>query len=113
MLDLSDGLSSDLLHLLSESQVGAILDADSIPISKAARSMPGEKTPLERALHDGEDFELLFALSPEDGARLLESSRLGSTPVTRIGSITNGISALLRTGNEQIPLTRAGWEHPL
>lgn len=62
MMDLSDGLATDLPRLLDASGRGARLDADSIPLSRAVRKT---KNPLSHALSDGEDFELLFTLPPK------------------------------------------------
>jgi thiamine-monophosphate kinase len=76
MIDLSDGLSSDLGHILDESGgLGALLDAGAIPIHGDATAMSlGDGVPvLEHALNDGEDFELCLTLSPDDAARLLAS----------------------------------------
>ncbi len=68
MLDLSDGLASDLRHLAQESRVGFIIDAERIPISPAAlqQATLDSLSPLEHALGDGEDFELLLTLSRQD-----------------------------------------------
>ena len=67
MIDISDGLTADLQHILDESKCGAVLEAKSIPIREGAT--------LSGALGDGEDFELLFAVSPEDGATLTGAKR--------------------------------------
>lgn len=93
MLDLSDGLARDLRHLCDESQCGAVLDPDMIPRNADCS--------LENALGDGEDFELLFAVSPEDGQRLLHE------PVWRIGTCTADRQVLL--GHS--PLPDWGYEH--
>src|SRR5947209_17951558 len=58
MIDISDGLAADLAHICEESRCGAVLRAESVPISDAARSMADGMSPLEHALGDGEDFEL-------------------------------------------------------
>lgn len=73
MIDISDGLAADLNHILEESRCGAVLVAESIPISRDAveLSHTSGKTALEHALGDGEDFELVLAVSPADGERLL------------------------------------------
>ena len=65
MIDISDGLSSDLLHLCEESGVGARIDAGRIPIDPNIRKR-GRKDldSLSLALNGGEDFELLFTVSP-------------------------------------------------
>lgn len=76
MIDVSDGLSADLHHLCEESGCGATLEESLIPISAAARAMQDKKSPLEHALSDGEDFELLFAVCPAEGQRLLQEQPL-------------------------------------
>ena len=75
MIDISDGLAADLNHILEESRCGAVLLAESIPISRDAMelSITSGKTALEHALGDGEDFELILAVSRADGERLLRA----------------------------------------
>src|SRR5262249_22444807 len=60
MIDISDGLAADVAKLCTESGCGAVLRAEAIPVSEAARQMSDGRTPLEHALGDGEDFELVF-----------------------------------------------------
>ncbi len=66
MIDISDGLVQDLSHILKASRVGAVLDLDRIPVSSDALKLSSGNKPdaLRRALSDGEDFELLFTVSP-------------------------------------------------
>lgn len=97
MIDISDGLAADLKHILDASGCGAVLDAAAIPIR------PGSN--LAGALGDGEDFELLFAVSPEDGHTLQ-----GSGEVWRIGECTDSGLWLSDRGQVQ-PLAATGWEH--
>lgn len=111
MIDVSDGLAADLHHILDESGVGAMLRAADIPVSAAARQMAGTKTPIEHALGDGEDFELLFTVSPEDGRRLL-ANRPFEAPLAVIGEITaeRGCTIVDASGR-CAPLPPQGWVH--
>lgn len=84
MIDISDGLSSDLDRICQASGVGALIESQRIPISDEAKK---SEKPVSSALHDGEDFELLFTLSQGECERLLEIWD-GPVPITRIGEIT-------------------------
>jgi thiamine-monophosphate kinase len=111
MIDVSDGLAADLYHILDESCVGAVLFAENIPLSEAARQLHDDRPALEHALGDGEDFELLFTVSPEEGERLLQQSPL-QVPLTKIGEITEaGRYELIAANGETQPLGRTGWVH--
>jgi len=114
MIDLSDGLSTDLGHLLRESGVGAEVDAPGVPVSPdAERAAEADgRTPLAHALSDGEDFELLLAVSAEDAARLARRPPLGNLPLSAVGRIVQGRGAvLLSADGTRAPLAPAGYEH--
>ncbi len=89
MIDLSDGLASDLRHILKESgDLGARLFKSGIPIHADATAAPA-KAPLERALTDGEDFELCFTAPPAEAARLMSEQPFGELcRVALIGTVT-------------------------
>jgi thiamine-monophosphate kinase len=108
MMDISDGLSSDLNRIYTQSQVGAILDAKSIPISDDARKSPD---PLSSALNDGEDFELLFTLAEDQCDKLLKQWN-DPLPITRIGTITETKKMQIKMPDGRITdLKPSGYDH--
>lgn len=113
MIDVSDGLAADLHHLLDESGLGATIRAANLPISDAALRLDDLRSPLEHALADGEDFELLFTVSPEDGRKLCEQSP-SDVRLSHIGEITaeRGCT-LIDPDGRVIPLPPLGWVHSI
>jgi thiamine-monophosphate kinase len=112
MIDLSDGLSSDLNHLCGESKVGALIDAARIPIDTRVADLCGRRAldPLMLALHGGEDFELLFTVKPEHVAKL--PSRVDGVSATLIGEITDAAAGVkISEGSRTWTLEPGGWEH--
>jgi thiamine-monophosphate kinase len=89
MIDISDGLSSDIAHLCEESDVGVLIDSASVPIDRDVIHLCGRRAldPLMLALHGGEDFELLFTVRPDDVARL--PKRVDGVAISRIGEVTD------------------------
>ena len=114
MIDISDGLSQDLHHLCEESHCGAILHAEAIPISQAAHEQANQdgKRPLEHALSDGEDFELLFTVSPEDGSRLLRDQPVSGIQLVKIGEMTSSSFEIEENGINR-KLEPKGYEHEI
>jgi thiamine-monophosphate kinase len=111
-LDISDGLLLDLSRMCQASGVGAELDAPAIPVSHAANELAGgdaEKA-LERAMSDGEDFELLIAL-PEDEVRTLIASAGASCSPVVIGRIVNENGLWLCRGGNRESVVAKGYEH--
>jgi len=107
MIDISDGLSSDLNRICSQSKVGAVIEAESIPVSQDAKK---RENPLESALNEGEDFELLFTLSRQDCEKLLEQWN-GSVKITKIGQITDTGKIQIKKDGRISDLEPKGWEH--
>jgi thiamine-monophosphate kinase len=114
MIDLSDGLSSDLGHILEESPgTGAVLDAASIPIHPDAVAMSEQdgSPALDHALHDGEDFELCLVVPPEEAHRLLANPPAQARLVL-IGEITADSGLRLRAPDGTLsPLIAHGFDH--
>ena len=98
MMDLSDGLGTDLPRLARASKVGFKIDTEKLPITRGAN--------IDAAISEGEDYELLFAISPRDRLRLQQSwaKKFPNLPLTRIGSLSQ-----LSTKNSQ--LLPSGYVH--
>ncbi len=104
MIDLSEGLSTDLEHICQESHVGAEIEAEAIP--RAHVGVGGERVALEFALHGGDDYELLFT------SAAAIPSRVAGVRVTRIGRTTRSAGMrLIEEDGKQQPLQAGGWEH--
>jgi thiamine-monophosphate kinase len=111
MIDVSDGLAADLWKLCVESRCGAVLRSAAIPISESARTMADGKSPLEHALGDGEDFELVFAVSPEDGRALIERQPISGITLSLIGECVEEGLWLEEGGRRRLEPT--GYVHEL
>ncbi len=125
MIDLSDGLSSDLAHLCRESRVGAMIFADKIPLNKnleeflkLKRHAKTQKSDIENrfkndlffALNGGEDFELLFTINPKKKLRL--ENALKNFTFSCVGEITEDIEGIkLISGDKTQILTARGFRH--
>ncbi len=100
MIDLSDGLSTDLSHICEESRVGSVVNQLLLPIAPGAN--------LEDALHGGEDYELLFTARKSAKVPV----EIAGVPVTEIGWITPGKKVLLTDcASKPRKLEAKGWEH--
>jgi thiamine-monophosphate kinase len=112
MIDVSDGLAADVHHLCQESGCGAVLCAEAIPIAPAAYALHDGASPLEHALGDGEDFELVFAVAPADAQRLLHEQPLAGLTLVEIGEcVAEGL--WLEEAGRRCPLPPRGYVHPL
>jgi len=110
MIDVSDGLSSDLFHLCEESGVGAVLRFDALPLSGALLKTAGRlnKPSFHYALSGGEDYELLFTV-PAARVKTLESLHIQAT---EIGTITRGKTMLLmNAAGRKTALKPSGYNH--
>lgn len=112
LIDVSDGLAADVFHLCEESGCGAVLRAETIPVADAAFRLNDSHSPLDHALGDGEDFELVFAVSPPDARRLLADQPLPGVPLTAIGEcVDHGL--WLEENGVRRPLPPKGYVHEL
>ena len=114
-IDVSDGLSLDLARLCEASGCGAVVLADRIPVSSAARELArtsGNRSALDHAYGDGEDFELILAVEPQSAEQLLAQEPL-VTPLTRIGRFTAEAGLREQTQDGLRELTIRGYEHRL
>jgi thiamine-monophosphate kinase len=108
MMDLSDGLSTDLNRICSQSGVGAMIEASALPISEDARA---QADPMAAALNEGEDFELLFTLSSDQWDKLQERWR-DPVSLTAVGRITGTGRMEIRMPDGQVAdLKPMGYEH--
>lgn len=111
MMDVSDGLAGDLRHILNASKVGAELMSDAIPIARAAKLKAkmesSAKPPLLAALTDGEDYELVFTVSPKLAVAVLDGwkEHFAKTKLSCIGRITaqSGLRLRDKLGIRELP----------
>jgi thiamine-monophosphate kinase len=114
MIDLSDGLASDLRHICRASGVGALMDADRIPLSPALRTAAVQlnTSPLQLALTGGEDYQLLFSV-PNDLATKMETRvvKQFKRPVYPIGEIISGQKIFIKFSKRIRILKEKGFDH--
>ncbi|HET6669028.1 MAG TPA: thiamine-phosphate kinase [Pyrinomonadaceae bacterium] len=112
LIDISDGLSSDLNHLCRESNVGALVHANQLPVDAPVADLCGRRAldPLLLALHGGEDFELLFTVHPNNVSKL--PSKVDGVSLKCIGEIREAAAGVrISEGSRVWELTAQGWQH--
>ena len=110
MMDLSDGLSSDILHICRQSKVGCEIHESRVPISEDAydQALKFNLDPITCALNGGEDYELLFTIESEDETKLANHPNI--SVIGQINSAEDGCVLLTKGGNKY-SLTAQGWKH--
>jgi thiamine-monophosphate kinase len=108
MIDVSDGLSSEILHICKSSQVGCVLYEDKIPIAEDAKmaAFKFNLDPTACALSGGEDYELLFTMKQDDYEKITLSEK-----ISVIGYITDADAGahIITKGGGKHPITAQGW----
>ncbi|MBW1678831.1 MAG: thiamine-phosphate kinase [Deltaproteobacteria bacterium] len=115
MIDISDGLLSDLNHIVSQSRIGAEIELSLLPLSPEFQTWAAvyESDPLTLSLGGGEDYELLFSVSPEKSEELDRLSKELSCPITRIGRLSRKVKGIVLK-DEKGRITKAeplGYDH--
>jgi thiamine-monophosphate kinase len=114
MIDISDGLSTDLWHLLDRSNCGAVIHADAIPIAECVllSSSSGQiADSLKVALNSGEEYELLFTATAEKSREIAELSDALAVRLTAIGKTVTGTGLRLERDHAMEWLRPSGYEH--
>jgi thiamine-monophosphate kinase len=114
MIDISDGLTADLEHILQASCLDALIDRESLPLSAWFRAaLQGQPELVELALGGGEDYELLFTVPSDAVAAVATLGRQAGVPVTCIGELVAGTGAVrLRDVDGSVrPLLVRGYDH--
>jgi thiamine-monophosphate kinase len=108
MMDVSDGLSSEILHICTQSQTGCILYEDKIPFHDETREVAYkfDMDPTACALSGGEDYELLFTIKQEDYDKIRISEKI--SVIGYITEASEGTQLVTRNGNKH-KLTAQGW----
>lgn len=110
MMDISDGLSSELLHICKQSQLGCVLYEDKLPIAEATRqaAFKFELDPTACALSGGEDYELLFTIPQADYDKLVLNEQ-----ISVVGYMTEAEQGahILTKGGSKHAITAQGWNH--
>ena len=117
MMDLSDGLATDLSHLCQQSRVGARIEAEKLPGRKGLTpaALLLEKKRTDWMIAGGEDYELLFTADPKDSDTILSAAEEQGVRVSPVGIIRTGQGVTLRKatadGHEEQPVSFQGFDH--
>ena len=109
MMDISDGLSSEILHICKQSNLGCILYEEKIPVAEETKNaaFKFEIDPTACALSGGEDYELLFTIHQSDYEKIVLSEE-----ISLIGYMTDAAEGakIITKGNSTFPITAQGWD---
>ena len=109
MMDISDGLSSEILHICKQSNLGCVLYEEKIPVAEETKNaaFKFEIDPTACALSGGEDYELLFTIHQSDYEKIVLSEE-----ISVIGYMTDSAEGakIITKGNNTFPITAQGWD---
>ncbi len=116
MIDISDGLAQDLLHICEASKVGAVIREEWLPKSMELKNLTSLNNLkiMDYILAGGEDYELLFTLKSEDVRKIIDQFKNAKTPVTQIGEVTTHpqkVILLNEDGKSQSLKKLSGFDH--
>jgi thiamine-monophosphate kinase len=106
MIDVSDGLSSEILHICKQSKLGCVLYEDKIPVAEETRMAAFNLDPTACALSGGEDYELLFTVGQDDYSKIQDNA-----DISIIGYLTmeeEGVNIFTKGGGKHA-ITAQGW----
>lgn len=110
MIDVSDGLASEILHICSQSKVGAIIVEENLPIDEQTFLVGTELNldPVTAAMNGGEDYELLFTIRQDDYNKVKNNPK-----ISFIGYMTDKTDEVILStkGGNRYPITAQGWNH--
>ena len=110
-IDISDGLAADLQHILEASQVGAVLEIDSLPSSPALEALTTNDQRYNHQLSGGDDYELCFTVSSDKCNEMQNKLSKLEVNVTEIGKITSGFGLCYQQNGQNIKLDVDGYDH--
>lgn len=110
-IDLSDGLAGDLKHILESSNVGAIIELESLPLSEALLSECDLDRAIQYALSSGDDYELCFTVPEDDIEKLERSLKSTGCVYKQIGRITGGSGITYIQDGNTVDLQMSGYSH--
>ena len=114
LIDISDGLLTDLTRILTASRKGATVWIEKLPLSSEFKQAenPPHSNKIECALTGGEDYELLFTCPPSKEAQLNQTASGAEITITKIGTITDSQKLVVLDHNQQpYPLEKLGYDH--
>ena len=110
-IDVSDGLYSDILKMLGQSDVGGTMEIDSIPMSSALQNSFDDEKSLQFALAGGDDYELCFTVLPDNEQTVIALAEQCGVPVTRIGEVQVGSGLRCTRAGSSFDFDHGGYRH--